>query len=1395
MKNGIEQVSQEKELIDLTHSQLLFWTGQKIDQVSPLYNMALTFEFSTAIDVAKFKEAFQLLVQKSDTLRIVFEEKDGIPFQKMLPSVSVNLDLLDLSDQADNDQVYDNWLNKSVLKIFDTKVQLYEAVLIKFSEQRYVFYLNQHHLITDAWAVSVLYNNLIKIYQQLIKGETVDQLLYPSFKDYVFFEKQNRLELESSPIKQYWADQLKQLPLPPRLYGFDQQSTTTRAQRISLDIGLERSEKLREIAMEKGIRSWTMHLSLFNIFSSLLFTYLYRISGQESLSIGTPAHNRPTQIFKNTAGVFIEVYPLLAQVSPEDSFLSLIKKVQIATNGLLKNAQPGASQPALSRSFNVVLNYINASFSEFENLPVKSEWVHTGHVDPRHHLRLQVYDFDASGTIQLHFDLNEDIFEAQTRALVPQHFLNLLDAFIENRETQILAPKVITNQEYQKFNSDFNQNFDDSNSAENIVRLFTQQAANFPNIDACSMQDQTLTYADLDAKSNQLAHYLKTSGISSGDRVAVYLERSFDLVIAILGVLKAGAAFIPIAANYPKERINYMLQDSAAKHLLTNKELSNSLDKITIDTTLLDENWNEIEANNSDELNLDIQGNDLAYIMYTSGSTGKPKGVMISNAAINNYIQFAKKEYVKVDHPVFPLFTMIGFDLTITSILVPLVSSGTIRIYKDAPSSTDLSILDVIKENKVDVLKLTPSHLELIKNMDLSKSMVSTMIVGGEAFKPNLAKSIYKAFNKNLNIYNEYGPTEASVGCVVYQLEENDFDRKNIPIGKPIPNTQVYILDQHLNPVPQGVTGELYLAGRSLANGYFNQENLTAERFIDFFSDSDRKMYRTGDFVRINKSGELEYLGRKDNQVKIGGIRIELGEIEVALAKINTIDTCTIIHQKSKLVNDHEGLDYCTNCGLPSNYPDSTFDEVGACNLCNSFESYQKKASKYFKTREDLKLEFDAVENKEQRPYDCMMLLSGGKDSSYALGQLGDMGLKVLAFTLDNGYISEQAKDNITRVTTALGVDHIFGETAAMNEIFVDSLKKFSNVCNGCFKVLYTLSTKIALEKNIPYIVTGLSRGQFFETRLTEELFWKEDVDIERIDDIILNARKAYHRVDDAVSKFLDVSMFEDDQVFEKVQFLDFYRYSDVSMDEMMHYLDNKLPWIRPTDTGRSTNCLINQVGIYVHKKERGFSNYAFPYSWDVRLGHKQRDAALDEINEELDEKEIFKIMDEIGYDREGEVVSAQESLIAYYTGEKQSTTSLKNLLSDSLPAFMIPTQFKHLNKLPLTTNGKVDVQALLNKTDTYQIETDTPYVAPSNQIEEMLCEMWSEVLSIPKAGIHYMFLDLGGTSLSAIRLTARINDAFELDIPVKDIFDYPTIAKLGKHIESIILSLLEESH
>ncbi|MHA4844096.1 amino acid adenylation domain-containing protein [Flavitalea antarctica] len=1374
-------------LSNLTQSQLLIWTGQLLSPNVPLYNSPFTFGLSGEINVSHFQTAFQILIDKSDSMRTVFESIDDVPHARLLDSVSYKVELLDFSKEKSSDEHFQTWLNARMKKIFELSKPLFDSVLIKMPENKFIWYFNQHHIISDASGVALQYKAFSKIYRRVAEGASTTDIKVPLFQNYVEYEKANRLNVKNNSVKTYWEEQLKSVATNLRLYGKIVKEQTTLSKRVSFPLGKQRTEKLLAIAKEKDFRLLNSQLTLFNIFASILSVYLSRISSEQNkITFGTPVHNRSTPDFKETPGLFIEFFPFTIEVKNEDTFLSLFKRVSNKTYEFLRNAQPGLSTPQLNRAFHVVLNYITTDFPDFNEIPCKAEWHHPDHTDSSHHLRFHVYNDDAD-CIKLYFDLNLAVFSEKMFDTVTNHFLKLLDSFIESPYQSIGYASLLSDAEFQQIVIDFNSQKEVGNTS--VLDLFQTQVQRNPKKTAVSDKTQHLSYADLDERSNQLANYFIEKEITVGKRVAIYLHRSADLIVGILATLKAGCAYVPIAANNPRSRVTDRIRESQAVIVLTNSRHADNLEDVQVPLLRIDADWQHINEQKTTNPDRTILPESLAYIMFTSGSTGQPKGVQISQRALANYINWAGAAYGITAQVTFPLFTTIDFDLTVTSIFVPLTCGASIVVYEESEKGPDLAIFDVVDDNQADVIKLTPSHLSLLKERDLKNSRLRTMIVGGEDFKRELAESITEAFDHEVKIYNEYGPTEATVGCVVHRYDSANDLSKSVPVGKPIANMQAYILDENLNPVPQGAVGKLYISGDGLSVGYWNDKELTTQKFQNNPFQPQTKIYDTGDLARLNSKGEIEYLGRKDQQVKIGGIRIELGEIESALSKKAGIKDCVV-----ELIDDKRSVPVdsdtnCTRCGLPSNYPQAEFDENGVCNYCLSFEDYRQNAQKYFKTPVDLQKLLDKAKAERKGEYDCLVLLSGGKDSTYALAQLVGMGVSVLAFTLDNGYISESAKANIRRVVNVLGVDHVFGETPAMNEIFVDSLKRYSNVCNGCFKTIYTLSTQVAFDKKIPFIVTGLSRGQFFETRLTEELFWKDDVDT--IDKTILEARKSYHRVNDAVKNLLDTSIFNDDTVFEKVQFLDFYRFFDVDFGEMMNYLDKHLPWIRPSDTGRSTNCLINQVGIYVHKKERGYSNYAFPYSWDVRMGHKTREVSLDEINEEIDENEVTRILGEIGYT--STQVSTDKNLVAYYIADAEiSTAELRNRLKNDLPDYMIPTYFKRMESFPLTDNGKVDRKTLRNLA-VISKEENTNYVAPETEFETILSEIWAEVLQIEKIGVHDNFLELGGNSLAAIRIASRVNNAFDLELPVNMVFENSTISQLAQHIEKSISELLGE--
>ncbi len=1364
------------------------WTGQKMNPNVPLYNTACSYDILGPINTSLFKKAFQQLLDTTDAFQMRFSEEDGIPYQFVKAIPDFELEILDFSENSENGSI-SGWLLQRSQQKLDLTHQVFDTVLLKISENRYIWYLNMHHLVTDGVSRKIVFKRMAGLYTALLANASAEPTIEsPTYMAYVTSElerttAQSEKTHHESPI----ITTSRELPV---FYGVKPKTRATEATRVPIPLGPERSEKLKRLFKHPDIKGFTEEQSLFTMLSGLLFIFMYRVSGQKNLTLGALLHNRVSRKFRDTVGYFLEIYPLAMEIGEKDTFRTLLQRVRLENNESLKHALQDLADKETKSGFNAVLNFIHTSFPDFNGFKTTSEWIYTGHIDSNHQIRCHVLDYHHDTEIQLFFDLNHGTFSPELIQKVPYHFLNLLDAMLADMDMAIDKPSLLPSEERQLF---FKADSASSETPNSIVASFEKNTAEHPNAVALQYNEETLTYAGLNKKANQLAHYLQKKGIGEEDKVALYFHRSSEYIISVLAVLKTGAAFIPIASDQASDRIAYMLSDSRCSLLLTEKGLKDELDLDGISFLTLSEEKNRLLEEPTTNLGVVANPDALAYVLYTSGSTGRPKGVLIPHAAISNYLDWAGKRYQIDKTSVFPLFTSIGFDLTLTSTLLPLMNGGRIIVYQENPTGPDMSLLEVVEDNLVNVIKLTPSHLALLQGRNLSASPIKTMIVGGEDFRVQLAKSIASNFPKDLKIYNEYGPTEATVGCIVSEFDVEQHTDISVPIGKPIAHMQAFVLDNHLNGVPKGVIGELYLSGRGLAKGYANADEMTASKFVDHPFTKDSKMYRTGDLARINARGDFEYLGRIDDQVKLRGHRIELSDIEANLAAHPEIENCTVVLVSDrKTVSENEVVN-CIQCGLPSNYPEIEFNEQGVCQLCTAFSNYEDKVKRYFKNDDEL-VRILTSKRGESPKYDCISLLSGGKDSTYVLGRLIDMGLNVLAFTMDNGYISEQAKANVDRIVTQLGVDHVYGETPHMNEIFVDSLHRHHNVCNGCFKTIYTLSTQIALEKEIPFIVTGLSRGQFFETRLTEELFWEDTLDTKKIDDTILEARKIYHRESDAVKRLLDVSAFEDDAVFEKVQFVDFYRYSDVSLEELLNYLKDKIGWVRPTDTGRSTNCLINQVGIYVHKKEDGYSNYAFPYSWDVRLGHKTRNESLAEINEVIDETEVKRIMEEIGYERSEADRQPTEKLVAYFTGDPEtSVKDLQQYLSGKLPAYMVPTLFKHMDEMPLTKNGKVDKNALENLSSA-QLSMDTPYTAPRNEIEELLERVWKEVLQLKKVGVHDDFIALGGHSLAAIRVTARINEEIEVDFPLNKIFERPTIAEYATFIEETLTELLENS-
>ena len=1323
--------------------------------------------FSAAIDADRFVQAVDTTVQAHESLRTRFVEIGGVPHPTVMAEAPRRTELISLRAAQ-----VDAWLIDRLTTPIDIAAAPYDSVLIE-AEGQWTWLMNIHHLVTDATSSALVFQSVADAYH----GRVVAESSFLDHQQTIASRRQEPRWVQAADHWKAWSSRAGE-PRRPMLYR-PAHHAETQSSRVSVDLADQQRSRLSEL-LDGDLKMLSPDLALATFLATVTAAFRYRLTGETHTVIGTPIHNRDASS-QGVVGPLIELFPMDISVEAGDSFRTLHKKASRALFAVLGRAQPETSPAQL---FDVVLNVSTAQFGMFGDLQAQTRWIPSGAVDPNHALRVQSYDWDGFGELQLALDINHAVADKDQRSLAGQHFAAVIEAALDDLDASLGSFSLVTARELERIER-YNESGPGAQPTEpvpdvlhRLLRAANSEAAVISGADASAdAAVQAFSGPAFATRIDLVARALRSQGVGKGDVVGICMPGSIDAVTAIHAVHRLGAAFTPIDPDYPEERQRHIREDAGMTMVLEAlPELENSGDAGEF-----------IPA----ELSLD----DTAYLLYTSGSTGLPKGVPISHRGLAEYLAFAVASYTDPagPGPTVALHSSLSFDLTITSLFLPFLTGGSLRVF-DAGGATALA--DLADDGATDWLKATPSHLELLLRLNRGQLGLRHLVVGGEAFTTDLAHRLTEAF-PGVRIFNEYGPTEGVVGVMIHEFDPQEDTDAAVPIGVPAPGATLYVLDDHQQPVPFGVPGELYLSRPGMTAGYHRRPDLNAERFLQLDGVAG-PVYRTGDRVAMlpgkpdtpDKSDnpdlqdKMVYLGRIDEQIKAQGIRLEPGEVEAALNAHPNIAQSAVRLWSADVAS--EPLGHCPKCGLPTNVPGIEFDEAGVCSTCAHFDSVKDQAQAYFKNLDDLARQLDDARARATGDYDVLHLLSGGKDSTYALYELVRLGARVFALTLDNGFISEGAKDNARRAVEDLGVDHEFVTTDAMNEIFRDSLERFSNVCNGCYKTIYTLSVNRAHELGIPFIVTGLSRGQLFETRLTPAQFAADRFDPDAIDAAVLEARKVYHRTADAVSENLDVSLFATDDIFDEVQFIDFYRYTDVELEEMLRFLDESAPWLRPDDTGRSTNCLVNAAGIAVHKTEQGYHSYALPYSWDVKLGHKTWDEAVDELDDPVEDEAVEQMLREIGYEPK-----PVRELTAWYVPEEGSPgvdpEELRRHLAARIPAHAIPSMFVSVDQIPLSPNGKVATEALPAPILLRELSGErTP---PSSAVEETLVGIWADVLGLHAVGVDDDFFELGGTSLKALEMIVWVADAYEVDIPEVVAFQHRTVRALAVDVEQAVMA------
>jgi amino acid adenylation domain-containing protein len=899
------------EEIPLSFAQQRLWFLDQLEPGSTAYLAARSLRVEGTLDEHALEWSLQELVRRHESLRTSFVERAGRLVQVIQTVGYASLPVIDLQtlgQEQKEEEARRLALQEAQRPCNLTLGPLLRTYLLRLEPQVHVMLLTLHHIITDGWSNEVLVRELATLYQAFVSGLPSPLAPLPiQYADYALWQREwLRGEILESQIA-YWRKQLADIPslgLPtdyPRLPRHTYQGAT-----LSLELPETLSQSLIALSQQEDV---TLFMLLLTAFQVLLMRY----TGQTDISVGTPIANRTQAEVENVIGFFVNMLVMRVDLSGNPTFLQLLQQVHetcleayahqdVPFEKLMEVLQPEREvsrfslfQVSFQFAHEIVLSQL------IPGLVIESFVTDGASAD--YDLRLMVTRGPRSFNCVAFYDRN--LFEVQTIRRFLEHFQILLQGIVLTPEKPVALLPLLSEQERHLQLIEWNETQRDYPRELCVHQLFEQQVLQTPDAVALVFEEKVLTYAQLNQRANQLARYLQELGVGPEVLVGLYLERSLQMVVALLAVLKAGGAYVPLDTSYPGERLTYMLEEAQVLVVVTTaaQQADHKLAVAQARVVCLDRDWSRIDRYGSENRQSGVQTENLAYVIYTSGSTGRPKGVMISHRGLTNYLWWAIRKYRAAEGTGALLHSSIGFDLTVTSLFVPLITGQRIVIVPEEPGIEPLG-LALRHERNLSLVKVTPSHLEGLNHYLPAEELVDgpqVLILGGEALW-NKHLTFWQTYSSRTRLINEYGPTETVVGCCAYEVARGATHEGAISIGRPIANMQMYVLDAMLQPTVIGAPGELYIGGRGVARGYWGHPEMTAERFIPhpFSHTPGERLYRTGDLARYLPDGNLEYLGRVDLQVKLQGFRIELGEIEAVLQDHPFVQKAVVIVREDR---------------------------------------------------------------------------------------------------------------------------------------------------------------------------------------------------------------------------------------------------------------------------------------------------------------------------------------------------------------------------------------------------------------------------------------------------------------------------------------------------------------
>ncbi|KZN35318.1 hypothetical protein N480_19225 [Pseudoalteromonas luteoviolacea S2607] len=896
--------------LPLSYSQNRMWIQEQVAD-NALFNMPVSIQFSGHLDTDKLTAALNIVVQRHEILRTQFVTRNGMPEQIILSSLDIDVPVSDLSHLSEFEAKKKLSEIESLLATKRFSLDLAPLLrfhLVRLSSELCHGILVFHHMIFDAWSAKIVQSELLEVYSQLLadcKSVSIEPrhqiVQYADFTIWQQAQVENQWATSQLP---YWLENLADSPSTSTIPSdFKRQNKGVfNGDFIRFEIDEKLTSSLKSLAQRSDA---TLYMVLLAGFKLLLSRY----SGQLDVIVGCPISNRHhSNELDNSVGLYVNTLPLRTQISPSNGFLSLLSSVRHCAS------QAYAHQDL---PFDIIVEKLgsNSALPFFQTMLVLQNYPTPNRHGDGLEYQMQTLSNGASkfdltmfieekdNVLSGQIEFNTSLYNESTISALANNFLSLMSSLSKEPESPVSEALLIKDESADALGSILRGPKKDLPVESNIVTLICEKLLEEPHKPALYFEGAIITRGELEKRSNQFAHWLIESGIDKGDRVGIFQNRSIEMIVYILGILKAGAIYVPLEPDYPQERLSYTVSDAQLKLVVCDdmsilKEFDSTFVSNQHLRTLLDKQPHR-------PVNLCLEHHDSAYIIYTSGSTGRPKGVVNNHGALLNRLRWMQEQYDVSEKDRILFKTPIGFDVSVWEIFLPLMTGASMIITPHGLHKEPAKLVQTIKEQAVTLLHFVPSMLNVFLQIQpQGLNGVKRVVCSGESLPISLVNQ-FKVFCPNTQLENLYGPTEAAIDVTMFDCNILSEHAESVPIGIPIDNTQIYILDEQLKPVPMGVMGELYISGANLASGYWNKPELTSTLFLpDPFTSCGGKMYKTGDLAKVNVQGQIEYLGRVDDQVKVNGVRIELGEIESLICDEPTVHNCAVVLIQDTLQGD-----------------------------------------------------------------------------------------------------------------------------------------------------------------------------------------------------------------------------------------------------------------------------------------------------------------------------------------------------------------------------------------------------------------------------------------------------------------------------------------------------------